>query len=573
MRNVLGDIAAVTTVVSAIAAGVAAACVELAVPVALAQGTAPCAALAGRSIEPALIGLPSGPARIASATIERLPASRGAAEPTVIYCKVLGEIAPLDPAAPPIRFEINLPEQWNGKAVQYGGGNFNGLLITGLNAPPDGARLDTPVPVARGYATWGTDSGHDNTKLPEIQAFALNAEALENFAFASYKKVRDTAVAIARAHYGAAPQRIYYYGISEGGREGLTMAQRFPVDFDGIVSGVPAINFTGLMAAGLRNGIALMGEGWISPAKVKTLHKAVLDACDKLDGLADGIISRYAACRAAFDPKKLRCPNGRDSDKCLTDPQIAAVETVHSPYVFPFALANGVTSYRGYNYGGEDQPVSMLAYTTGSTAPAYPSPADCVTLNPRCTQGRMWLYGSGFVRYFIAGDPNFDPRKFRPEDFRTRIEHISALMDSTDPDLSRYAARGGKLILKENMADHAISPFNGIAYYNGVVDKIGQTAVDSFMRFYVTPGASHVGAGISSLDGTAIPQGVDLLDAIDGWVDRGVAPGPLIQVAQDPKPPFAVTASRPMCRYPQWPRYMGGSPEEAASFSCVGETD
>jgi feruloyl esterase len=559
----------------ALGASLAAICVVPAASVALAQGAAPCPALAGRNIEPALIGLPSGPARIASATVERLPASPAAAEPRIAYCKVLGDIAPIDPAAPPIRFEVNLPEQWNGKAVQYGGGGFNGVLITGLN-PINDARLETPVPVALGFATWGTDSGHDNTKLPEIQAFALNSEALENYAFASYKKVRDAAIAIARAYYGMAPRRIYYAGISEGGREGITMAQRFPTDFDGIVSGVPAINFTGLLIAGSRNGVALMGDGWLSPAKVKSLHKAVLEACDASDGLEDGVASRYAACPAAFDPKKLRCPDRRDSDNCLTDAQIAAIETIHSPYVFPFPLANGVTYYPGYNYGGEDQSGGMVAWTTGRIAPSYPlpSPANCVTVgDPRCSQGRLWYYGSGFVRYFIAGDPNFDPRKFRPENFKAQIERISALMDSTDPDLSRFAARGGKLILKENMADHAISPFNGIAYYKSVVGKLGQASVDSFTRFYVTPGANHVGVGTSSVDGAPLPQGVDLLDAIDGWVDRGAAPGPLVQVAQDPNPPFAVTASRPMCRYPQWPRYMGGSPKDAASFSCVSESD
>jgi Tannase and feruloyl esterase len=549
---------------AAAVAAIAAVCAGPAVPVALAQEVTPCAALTGRSIEPALIGLPGGPARIAAAAVERLPASQ-AAESTIGYCKVLGEIAPLDPAAPPIRFEVNLPEQWNGKAVQYGGGGFNGVLITGLDPLRD-ARLDTPVPVARGYATWGTDSGHDGAKHPEIQAFALNAEALENYAFASYKKVRDAAIAIVRAHYGMTPRRIYYYGGSEGGREGITMAQRFPADFDGIVSAVPAVNFTGLAIAGARDGVALMGEAWLSPAKVKMLHKAVLDACDASDGLADGFVSRYAACRAAFDPKKLRCPEGRDSDNCLSDAQIAAVETIHSPYTFPFPLANGITSYPGYNYGGEDQPGGIVAWITGPKAPVYPLPS------PE-EQGRTWYYGSGFVRYFVAGDPNFDPRKFRVEDFRARIEHISALMDSTDPDLSRFAARGGKLILKENMSDHAISPFNGVAYYTSVVHKLGQASVDSFMRFYVTPGANHGGAGLSAIDGTALPQGVDLLDAIDAWVDRGVAPGALIQVAQESKPPFAVTASRPMCRYPDWPRYMGGPPKDAASFACVGEND
>jgi hypothetical protein len=136
-------------------------------------------------------------------------------------------------------------------------------------------------------------------------------------------------------------------------------------------------------------------------------------------------------------------------------------------------------------------------------------------------------------RRSVAGNPCTPRRCSTPAMQATAFEHISALMDSTDPDLSRFAARGGKLILKENMSDHAISPFNGVAYYMSVVHKLGQASVDSFMRFYVTPGANHGGAGLSAIDGTALPQGVDLLDAVDAWVDRGVAPGALIQVAQE----------------------------------------
>ena len=128
-------------------------------------------------------------------------------------------------------------------------------------------------------------------------------------------------------------------------------------------------------------------------------------------------------------------------------------------------------------------------------------------------------------------------------------------------------------ILKENMADHAISPFNAIEYYKRVVEKLGQVSVDSFMRFYVTPGASHAGTGVSTVDGAPLPRGIDLLAEIDDWVDQGIAPHALVQVAQDPKPPFAATASRPLCRYPQWPRYIGGRPKDAASFSCASDRD
>jgi feruloyl esterase len=245
----------------------------------------------------------------------------------------------------------------------------------------------------------------------------------------------------------------------------------------------------------------------------------------------DGIVSRYESCRAVFDPKKLRCPGGVDAGEfCLSDAQIAAVETIHSALVFPFPLANGITSYPAYNYGGEDQPGGMVAWTSGPKPPMYPLPSPT-------EQATRWYYGAGAVRYFLAGDANLDPRKFRPEDYKARIERISALMDSTDPDPSHFRDRGGKLILKENMSDFAQSPFAGVKYYTSMVAKLGQASVDSFMRFYVTPGTNHAGGGISTVDGTALPQGVDLLDAIDSWADRGIAPGALVQVVQDPKPP------------------------------------
>jgi Tannase and feruloyl esterase len=152
--------------------------------------------------------------------------------------------------------------------VQYGGGGFNGVLITGLGLVP-AARFDTPAPLAQGFVTYGTDSGHQNTPNVAVQAFALNDEALTNFAHASYKKVRDVAVALMQKTYGKAPDKLYFVGSSEGGREGLTMAQRYPKDFNGIFARVPVINWTGLQHAGLKDGLALMDGGWISQARTQ----------------------------------------------------------------------------------------------------------------------------------------------------------------------------------------------------------------------------------------------------------------------------------------------------------------
>lgn len=510
------------------------------------------------------IALPSGDATIASAETASMPATMAGPEPAIAYCKLTGSIAPLDAKAPPIRFQINLPAQWNGRAVQYGGGGFNGVLITGLAQLRD-APADLPPPVAQGFMTYGTDSGHDNAKLKEIQEFALNDEALENFAHASYKKVRDVAAVMARSIYGRVPDKLYFFGGSEGGREGLTMAQRYPNDFDGIVSVVPVINWVGLQFAGTRAGLLQMDGGWLSPAKVKALHEAVLAACDAADGLKDGVVSRWETCPRTMNPKSMRCPDGKDTgDTCLSDAQIRFVETVHGRFEFPFPLVNGITSYPGYNYGGEDQTEGMIYWMTGTKPPQYPLPA--VT-----EQGRIWYYGAGAMRYFMARDPDAHPRDVTPAAHKDQVLKISALMDSTNPDLSAFQRRGGKLILKENMADPGQSANAGVEYYKSVVGKMGQNEVDRFVRFYVSPGANHAGAGTMA-GGAALPRGVDLLAALDGWVMKNDAPDTLVQTAQEAKPPFATISARPMCRYPAFPKFKGtGDPAQASSFECAAE--
>jgi len=215
------------------------------------------------------------------------------------YCKVLGHIEPADPKAPPIKFQVNLPAEWNNRSLQYGGGGFNGVLITGLALPP-AYPYDKPSPLARGFVTYGTDSGHTTKNGEPPQLFALNDEAFENFAHVSYKKVRDAAVVLMTRAYGRKPDRMYFMGSSEGGREGLTMAQRYPEDFDGIFARVPVINWVGLQHANTRAGLATMGEGWIRPAQVKLVADAVLKACDKADGSEDLLIEDPVGCKARF---------------------------------------------------------------------------------------------------------------------------------------------------------------------------------------------------------------------------------------------------------------------------------
>ena len=550
------------TLCLAVAACLLAAC---STPALLSADTkAGCASLVA-GIDREAIGLPTSGASIDSATL--VPASplavaeRGPTPAALItpaapeYCKILGRIVPVDPSAPPILFQVNLPTTWNGRSVQFGGGGFNGVLISGLGLVP-AAPYDLPSPLGQGYVTVGTDSGHQNKAGEPPQAFALNDEALVNFAHASYKKVRDVSVELVKRAYGRPPDKLYFVGSSEGGREGLTMAQRYPAAFDGIFSRVPVINWTALQFAGTRNGLASMGAAWIRPPLVKLVGDAVLAACDAADGVVDGLVSDPAGCRQRFDVTKLRC-TGAPSDACLSDAQIRAVQTLHSPYRFDFALANGVREYPGYGVSGEAAPAmgptgGWGAWWSGSAAPVIP---------PVPANGSAWIYGSGAIQFFYARDPAFDVRRTSPNEMRPRVEAVSALMDSTNPDLAAFRLRGGKLILLENMADYAQSPYAGIRYVDSVVERMGPGQVADFLRLYTAPGVDHVGAGA--------PGNVDLLSALVDWVERGKAPAGLQLVAQETRAPFAVTRARPLCEWPQWAHYRGGEVNRAESFECT----
>jgi feruloyl esterase len=473
------------------------------------------------------------------------------------FCKVLGHIVPLDPKAPPIKFQVNMPLEWNGRSLQYGGGGFNGVLITGLGLPP-AYPFGAPSPLARGFVTYGTDSGHETRPGEPPQLFALNDEAFENFAHRSYKRVRDTAVALMVRAYGNPPAKLYFMGSSEGGREALTMAQRYPDDFDGIFARVPVINWVGLQHAGTRSGLATMGEGWIRPAQVDLVAKAVLKACDNADGAEDLLVLDPVGCKAKFQVEELRCGAGQGGDQCLTEPQIAAIKTLHGTYKFSFALENGLDDYPGWGVSGENVPAfgptgGWNAWWLGKAAPAQP---------PAPNNGIAWIYGAGGIQYVFARDPKLDVTTYKPDDHRERLLQVSRLMDSTNPDLGRFAARGGRLVILENMADYAQSPYAGIRYFENVQRKLGKEKTAEFARLYTAPGVDHVGSGA--------PANVDMLAVLVDWVEKGKAPGDLEVTEQRLETPaFEVTRSLPLCPWPKWPHYKSGPVNRAASFECA----
>jgi feruloyl esterase len=519
---------------------------------------ATCGGLAGPASDAVSIDSATLQASSPLSVSERAPTPAGRISPaTPAFCKVLGHIAPTDTEAPPIKLEVNLPVEWNGRSLQYGGGGFNGVLVTGLGLPP-AHPFNKPSPLARGFVTYGTDSGHETKPGEPPQLFALNDEAFENFAHKAYKKVRDAAVALMVRAYGKPPEKMYFMGSSEGGREALTMAQRYPEDFDGIFARVPVINWVGLQHAGTRSGLATMGEGWIRPAQVKLVADAVLKACDKADGSDDLLVENPVGCKATFRPETLRCVEGKNGDECLTDAQIGAINTLHSTYKFTFPLANGIDDYPGWGVSGEDIPSfgptgGWISWWLGKAAPAQP---------PIPGNGIAWIYGAGGIQYVFARDPKLDVRTYKPEDHKERVLAVSELMDSTNPDLSRFRARGGKLIILEHMSDYAQSPYAGIRYFENVQRVLGQAETAEFARLYTAPGTDHVGSGA--------PANIDMLNVLADWVEKGQAPGDLEVIEQKSEAPaFATIRALPLCQWPAWPHYRSGPVAVSSSFFCA----
>jgi feruloyl esterase len=245
------------------------------------------------------------------------------------------------------------------------------------------------------------------------------------------------------------------------------------------------------------------------------------------------------------------------SDSCLSDAQIKAVQTLHSPHDVGVELAHGLRSYPGRGPSGENLPSmgptgGWNAWWLGQAPPNMP---------PTSNNSIAWFYGAGAIQYFYARDPQADLRTYSAQRHASRVKEISALMDSTNPDLAAFHARGGKLIMLENMADYAQSPYAGIAYAESVKSYLGVQRTAEFLRLYTAPNVDHVGTGG--------PANVDMLAVLQTWVEQGRAPAELQLVEQAAQPPFEVKRSRPLCEWPTWPRYQGGNPQAVSSFQCV----
>jgi feruloyl esterase len=517
------------------------------------------------------------------------------------YCSIEGSIAPVDKAAPPIRFGVALPASWTLRAAQLGGGGMNGMIprLTG------GVGRGGPPLLQLGFATYGSDSGHQMTfgmlggaarggapgargpqggppagfgaPNPATDGWALNNEAVANLGYMQLKKTHDAAMVLIQRMFGARPRFNYFFGNSQGGREALTVVQRYPADYDGVSAEVPIVNFSTLMLA--PELIRIQEKplaNWLTPAKVNAIRGEFMRQCDKLDGLADGVINNYMACRAIFDVKQgapnrhpwaaKRCPNNIDPNPqdssaaaCLTDGQIATLELTYSHYVFATPLANGLKTF-GMWVPNTDPSGSGLIVNTRYRG------QEGAAENARVHSHLGVLGVVGFLMRDLSANP-LDYIEGGPLNKR-RVE-LSAILDSTNPDLNAFQKRGGKLIVVIGTNDTLASPGAQLDYYQSVLDTVGRPAVDSFARFFVLPQTDHgLNGRTYNVDGDGkevaaqpIPNSYDRLGLIMDWVEKGKAPGKSVTAS-------AGERSMRMCSYPEYPKYAGGPAGVASSYAC-----
>ena len=542
---------------------------------------------AGTSIPVSSIGEPVGSVKLYP------PRWVDSSGDTPAYAVVEGSIFPVDQNGWPINFRVILPAIWSQRSMQTGGSGNNGIIAV--------RERNNPF-ISKKMVLYGSDSGHQAAGRPNpggmpdehlatgpggvaVDDWAVNEEAIRNLGYMQMKKTHDAAMVIMERIYGQRPLYNYYVGGSQGGREGLMVAQRYPDDYDGIISNVPIVNFSTLMLAPVLIRIQEKPlSNWITPTKINAIRAEFLRQCDKLDGLEDGIINNYMASRSIFDVTDgagpidpwaaLRAPNGIDPNPNdtstlarLTDGQIKTLELCYSPYQFSTPLANHVNSfgmwlptvrpddfgmitgqrYKGQEGAGEDAPVFTFLGALGVTG------------------FLMQDIKANSLDYVEGGK------------FNKRREQLSEWLDATNPDLSAFYKRGGKLIMTIGTMDNVASSGAQIDYYQSIIDKMGSEKTDEFVRMYVVPQGGHGLSGRSfQVNGAGkevetrlipAPDMNDNLELLIGWVEKKQAPLNTLVIDQQGRIRDKQEGKGYLlCSYPSFPKYIGGPAELVTSY-------
>jgi pimeloyl-ACP methyl ester carboxylesterase len=454
------------------------------------------------------------------------------------YCRADGEIDPrtgVDGKSYAIRFAIALPENWNGRFLFQGGGGLDGSVGMPLGATAAG---DDPA-LARGFAVVSNDSGHEGAVFDP--SFMKDQEAALNFAYQAIGKVTPIAKEIVAKYYGQAARHSYFVGCSTGGREAMLVSQRYPTYFNGVVAGDPAMRTdnsnaedawaaTAFNAAAPKDASGKPETGKLfSASDRKLLIDSILGECDAKDGLKDGMIFDFQACR--YNPAVLQC-RGEKTDACLSAVQVGALQKAFSPLkdsrgnlIYPaFPFDTGIT------WSVSLGPVSISGLIP-SRPPAGPlGPEDAITYNPDKVEAAI------------------------------RADVTQSLIDTYGwTNLSTFSGRGGKLLFFHGLSDPWFSPLDTLGYYKRLAQANGGLdQVESWSRIYLVPGMAHCSGGPATLDN------FDMLSAVVDWVEKGTPPDSVVATGKD-----FPGRSRPLCAYPKHAQYKGsGDPQDAANFVC-----
>lgn len=443
------------------------------------------------------------------------------------FCRVTAELKPAPGST--IVATIWLPEPWNGKLLGVGGGGFNG----GLEVAP----FVLKAPLEEGYAGVASDAGHDTT---DSAKFAYNsAEPLKDYGYRANHEAAVFAKALIESYYQVPAKRAYFHGCSNGGRDALMLARRYPKDYDGIIAGAPAANFTGLMSRFIWNQNALDAAPDLED-KLQLLHKAIIAKCDAIDGVKDGVLENPQRCD--FDPGVMQCENSKSRD-CLSAAEVSSLRKIyHGP-----RLPDGTQIYPGQPVGGEGVEDNWSKWMLD------------LEDNSLGEEGFRWM---------VFRDPGWSRDRFDlARDSALAEQRIGNIVNSDDPDISGFIRRGGKLMLYHGWNDVAIPAGATIQYYNAVQDKLGSLA-DKHVRLYMIPGLMHCGGGPGATY-------FDKLSEMDRWVESDTAPERIIATQFDPPasvillPNAKKVGTRPLCPWPQVAHYKGSGPtNDEGSFRC-----
>ena len=462
------------------------------------------------------------------------------------FCRVGGVIRPTSDSH--IQFEVWMPTAgWNGKFYGLGNGGFAGSI----------SYVHIAQALRRGYAVASTDTGHTGSATDASWALG-HPEKVIDFGHRAIHEMTVKAKAVVSAFYGGPARRSYFVSCSNGGRQALMEAQRYPDDYDGIIAGAPAAAWTRFMLNFIWNAQTLADPAAHVPlTKLAVIEKAVVASCDSRDRVADGVLVAPNAC--GFDPQALLC-KGTEAGDCLTAPQAEAIARV---YAGP-RRRDGHVLARGFPPGAETGEGGWGTWITG----------------PAPSQSLQAAFAQGALKYMVFDSPNYDLRTFDFERDAAAVEaRLAPHLNATDPDLSGFHKGGGKLIVYHGWNDPGLSAYETIDYYQAVRARMG-TAADAFARLYLIPGLQHCtgGPGATYAGGFNVPfrdVEQDLSAALERWVEDGVAPGEMVATAAPDRAKLAApapsTPRRRICPYPQVPKFRGsGSPDDPAAWVCQG---